>query len=464
MQANAKELISLKVFFILIAFVFGRIILKAPESAALLCLVSIVFLIFLKAPLKALSVFILLIPLSGTPFFNNTIMSMPGAKPLYLLSLFVITICILNYDKSIRMPTASVLFSVVLMSVLVIAVIRSLQYLQIINTFREETLSSNRYFLSAMVRPLIYFLPFVAVLKFAVDKSDIRFIVNSVLFSTVVLSLFIIFLLLFRIENFSDVKIVNAQYQLTLSMHRNGLANFYILSFPLVMSRFFLKKDFISVALIALCFICVGFLYSRTAYLTVILSTVFYLVLSNRKKYLPFIMVFVLLAGLIMARSIIERIYMGIDTGDRNEITAGRTDDIWLPLLKEIISNPKKLFVGEGRYGILNSNASRSGSILDVTHPHNMYLELIVDSGLIGFIAIIPFMSFFFYRFYKSIPFFFDSDIKEYQYAVVVSTAAYFISGLTGRSLFPESNNSYFWLILAIGISLLRVGNIPRPE
>ena len=89
--------------------------------------------------------------------------------------------------------------------------------------------------------------------------------------------------------------------------------------------------------------------------------------------------------------SIVERAEKGLKSKDLNEIFAGRVNDIWLPLIYEYRDNPQKMIFGNGRYSILTSKAASNAIILDVEHPHNMYLELILDVGLIGFfIVIIP--------------------------------------------------------------------------
>ncbi len=73
---------------------------------------------------------------------------------------------------------------------------------------------------------------------------------------------------------------------------------------------------------------------------------------------------------------------------DIQTLSAGRSGDIWLPLWWEWIRHPLsiKLF-GIGRYSIVESFAYRNGLILNVEHPHNMYFEVLMDSGIIGLIT-----------------------------------------------------------------------------
>lgn len=450
--------------FIIVAFLLSIIIIFSPFFATTLCFAFIISILFLKYPLKALAIFLIITPLSGTFIFNNTIMNIPGAKPLYFLSLFVIVISFYNHEKCIVMPKITLIFSTTLIFILLISVLRSYQYLDIINFFKEDKLSNLRYFLSALVRPLIYFMPFIIIIKFAKEKNQIEFIVNTMVVSIVLLSIYLIYLYIFKIDNLMDIRRVNNYFEATLNIHRNGIANFYILGFPLLLAWYFLNKNIIAVSVISISVICIGFLYSRTAYLTIFLSVVIYMIISKRKKIIPVYLLISFLISLVMAQSIIERMYKGIDTKDINEISAGRTNDIWIPLIMENISNPKKLLFGNGRYGILNSDVSKSGVILDVKHPHNMYLELFIDSGIIGLIGIMSFLIIILRNLYRSTEMFTDNKYREYQYAIIVSIIAYFISGLTGRSLFPDLNNSYLWIILGIGFSLLQTIQLPSHQ
>jgi O-antigen ligase len=90
-------------------------------------------------------------------------------------------------------------------------------------------------------------------------------------------------------------------------------------------------------------------------------------------------------------------------------------------------------------------------------HPHNTYLELALDGGILGLTV---FISFFLLLFKKSLYFqnaMTDSKLKEYQYAVIISMVAYFTAGLTGRTLFPGGKNGFFWIVVGIAVVIIRM-------
>ncbi|MDX2199845.1 MAG: O-antigen ligase family protein [Phycisphaerae bacterium] len=98
--------------------------------------------------------------------------------------------------------------------------------------------------------------------------------------------------------------------------------------------------------------------------------------------------------GLVVALfpQIPERLMQGWDAGesafeedvDYNDVTAGRTKNIWEPFLEDIQKSP---IIGHGRLSIARGTSMfemirREGVV--PTHPHSSYLELIGDFGVVG--------------------------------------------------------------------------------
>ena len=153
-----------------------------------------------------------------------------------------------------------------------------------------------------------------------------------------------------------------------------------------------------------------------------------------------------------------ERGSKGLESGDLQEISAGRTSNLWLPLTQEWIQNPKKLLVGDGRYAIISSDAVARGFTPEtMLHPHNMYLEQILDVGIFGLIFILGFFVFLFRKAYKGLNVVRDGEIKEYLYAAIISMASFLIAGMTGRTLFPSIKSSYFWIAVGLTIVIIRL-------
>jgi hypothetical protein len=446
---------------VLAGIILGSIILDFPYAAIFIMLGLIVFFLFFRSPLKALSILIILLPFTNTSLFNDPLINLKGAQPFYLLALFVILIAVINYGQSVKMPKYSFLFSILIVTIFGLSIIRSLPNLDLINQRYlmegKNALSALAYFLKAFVRPLIFFMPFIVIVKFCNKIREVEFLMNILFLSTVALSFYVIYLGLFKTGGNPDVKVMSEALQLDLGMHRNLLANFLILGLPIVLARYFLKKNIVNMLGIIFTVSAFGLSYSRTAYAILIFSFILYLFISKRAKLLPIIIAIAIGSSFIISESIIERASRGIESQDRDEISAGRIDQIWLPLIYEYSQSPRKLLFGNGRFAVVSADAAARGIMADKLHPHNMYLEQVLDAGILGLTV---FMSFFLLLFKKILYFqnaITDSKLREYQYAVIISMVAYFTAGLTGRTLFPGGKNCFFWIVVAIAVVIIRL-------
>jgi O-antigen ligase len=82
-----------------------------------------------------------------------------------------------------------------------------------------------------------------------------------------------------------------------------------------------------------------------------------------------------------------SRLEMGVGAG-LNEITAGRLDEIWIPIMPEVLATPPW---GHGLGSVMWSHAMRFDEMFVVTHPHSAYIQLYMDLGIIGFVLVMGF-------------------------------------------------------------------------
>ncbi|MHA1231703.1 MAG: O-antigen ligase family protein [Candidatus Helarchaeota archaeon] len=361
------------------------------------------------------------------------------------------------------MPKFSLIFTFIILTVFAFSIVYSLNNLENINFRRiieeKSEFSIFSYILQSFVRPLFYFLPFIIIVKYLKNADRIKKLTNIIALSLTILSISLLYVYIFKIGIMGDIRKATEIYSITFGLHRNDIADYFILGFPYLLAGFFIKKNILNIFVICLSILATGFLFSRTAYVIIFFSIIFYLIISKRAKLLPILIAFILILSFLISSSIIlERASKGISSGDRNEITAGRIDNIWLPLIDEYIHNPKKLFLGNGRYAIISSDAVAYGLTQDTMwHPHNMYLEQIIDSGILCFFLVIFLYIKFFTKILKTLKIINNYVLKEYLYASIISLISYFISGLTGRSLFPTLKNSFFWISMGITVAIINI-------
>ena len=278
------------------------------------------------------------------------------------------------------------------------------------------------------------------------------------------LSAYLLILYLRDCTGITNLGYIRQYFASELGLHTNDLANFYIIVFPALLSNYFIKKNKQSILSICITIPVFGILYSRTAYVMLFFSIIFYFMISRRTKLLPvFLGIAFILFSITSYTAIKERVLYKTDTKSVDSITAGRVDNLWKPLIYEYLQNPEKMFLGNGRRAIFYSDSISRGMILDTGHPHNMYLEMILDCGILGLVFFIYFFSVLLLKIKNAVLSTENPVLKEHLFAVLTAIISFLISGLVGRSFFPQINNSFLWIILGYTFILLKI-NLEEAE
>ena len=138
-----------------------------------------------------------------------------------------------------------------------------------------------------------------------------------------------------------------------------------------------------------------------------------------------------------------DRVTAGLG-GDMNAVTAGRTGEIWLPLLPELWRSP---FIGNGLSSILWSDAMRAERILQVGHAHSAYLQTLLDMGIIGLVLLLAFFGLLLRDFWrasrdKSL----SRTMRGFFEGASVGLLAFLMAGFAGSTLTPCAEQSFLWL------------------
>lgn len=442
--------------YVLFGIMLGIMSIQSPYLAWLLPLGVFTLVLLSKNPLYALFIFVIIIPYSSTDLFNSYLVELPGARLMNILGFLVLAAGLWHYKTSEKLPAYAFYFIAAIFTIFTISILRSLSHLEQLMELATDIESTFGYLLSHYVKPLLYFIPAIVIIKYAKEKKQLEFIVDILVLSAVALAVFLLFLFLFKSPDKNEA--AREYMSSILTIHGNAIATFLIIAFPLALARYFTRRNLISAVGLALTIAGIGIIFSRTAYLTVLFSLVVYLVLSKRAKVLPFFLLGVFLLVFTVFTSIKERATHGFETKQYNEIFAGRIDGIWLPLWDEYSQSATKILVGNGRYSIKVSDSANRGYLVSAAgHPHNMYIEAILDAGILGLIVFVSFYYILFKKTFKNLKRFRFPELREYQFAVLVSLMSFLIAGLTGRSFFPRMENSFIWLVIGITIALNRI-------
>jgi O-antigen ligase len=127
--------------------------------------------------------------------------------------------------------------------------------------------------------------------------------------------------------------------------------------------------------------------FSRGGFIGMLMVLIAYTLEMRRFKWIAAASVLLAVGALSLPEAMIERLSTGLAQTDVNAVSAGRMTMIW-PLLLPVIGD--HWLLGSGMESILWSPPARSGALL-VSQPHNAYLGLLLDYGVVGAVMILSF-------------------------------------------------------------------------
>jgi O-antigen ligase len=174
-----------------------------------------------------------------------------------------------------------------------------------------------------------------------------------------------------------------------LGIHANDLGRLYVSAYAMLLFAWAASAPgaprALAAATIALVAAALVLTFSRGALLGFMVVNVLFLVWRRSGKVLLAAALLALAAPLLVPEAVFERLGMGFGEG-ANAVSAGRLEGLWLPLLPAVLESP---VLGHGLGSILWSEAMQVAAVdptrvIGATHPHNAYLEALLDMGIAG--------------------------------------------------------------------------------
>lgn len=437
----AIAILNIKNPFIIIGLVLGGII----------CINSF------KKPLSGLIIMIIILPFIWTNLLDAQIAGIAGLKVINLLALVVLVSFILG-KRPILIYKSDKVFIWGFIILFAVSVLRSISYMQ----YEYQILYKKEYQLfwylqSHLIKPLLVIMPFMLITFYIFTKKEISKLVTSIMVSMLLLSIFILILYIFFTPDKSNFEVVREGFAAYLGTHTNGVAEFYIFSFPLMLAYFFNKRNVLSVVNLILTICTVGILYSRTAYVAILVSLVLFLIFSGRKVLLPFLIITCLMGYIVVPSTIINRALTGLDGSNVNYITAGRTV-FWTALAQEFSQKPLMVLTGNGRYGIVKTELFKNLAARNflIENAHNVYIDTILDAGIFALAFFLFYLVFFFKKFLQAYRMSENKYYADILCSILVTIIACLIGGLTGMTFFPNSTNYMFWMMIGLGLAVYK--------
>lgn len=234
--------------------------------------------------------------------------------------------------------------------------------------------------------------------------------------------------------------------------HSNELGRIFVTSYALLLFTWWETKHAATRLMLfaALGIICLGIIltFSRNAYLgSFIVSALFVMWKCNAKK-LALGLGATAVAIALSPEAVFRRITFRMDTGNADAISAGRVEGIWTPLLPDTLKSP---LWGNGLDSIMWSDAIWSRAMDFVGHPHNAYLETLLDMGVLG-LALLGLYYLHVWRGFRALGSnaYLTPTMRAFFQGACAALVAFAVAGMTGGTLRPDNENITLWI--AIGM------------
>ena len=147
-----------------------------------------------------------------------------------------------------------------------------------------------------------------------------------------------------------------------------------------------------------------------------------------------------------------------------SEPTFAPTVPPWVPILPEIFNNP---VFGSGLGSIMWSRAMIDGRLWQVSHPHNAYLQVLMDNGVVGTVLVLAFWIWAWKAFRREArneaqPL----ELRGFFEGAAAGLLAFLMAGVAGSSLRPDAAQAFTWLAfgLLVGVRAKQAALVARAK
>jgi len=424
---------------------------------------------------------ILLMPISSTSVFPRAMLGVTGLNPANLLLAGTLGSYLLQglFDGSLRRFMPRPLLWLYIVPIIIAGALGSRHVadiapvLYMINTLDFNTAAG--YITFRVVNPLMI-VAFALLVGAAVSKSGKpeRFLIPTLIAIWVTGSMVIVFVCLSGITLGELAGSTSREFLSGLGMHANEWGRLYVVAYALLLFTWAESKESgLKIALLAsmgLVVVALILTFSRGSFLGFIVVNMLFLLWRRNAKNLIFFGFLAAIALFALPEAVYDRVTTGFGgksasdfEGGPDAISAGRVDLIWLPLLPEVLRSP---IYGQGLGSIIWSEAMHKGAgvtIAAVGHPHNAYLQALLDMGIVGLILVCAYFAHVWKGFRAlSVDPALSHTLRGFYLGAAAGLASLLISYVTDSSLLPRPEQVFLWL--AIGMMYGQRSNGPVHE
>jgi O-antigen ligase len=241
-----------------------------------------------------------------------------------------------------------------------------------------------------------------------------------------------------------------------LGIHANDLGRLYVSAYALLLFTWAAcapgTPRALLLAALGLTVVALVLTFSRGALHGFMVVNALFLARRRSGKLLLLGALLALAAPLLVPEAVFERLGTGFGEG-ANAVSAGRLEGLWLPLLPVVLESP---VFGHGLGSILWSEPMRTAAIdptrvIGATHPHNAYLEALLDVGGAGLALLLAY----FLHAYRGLRALgadaaLEAPLAGFFQGAAAGLAALLAVAFFDSSLAPRAEQAYLWF--AIGL------------
>ena len=472
--AGRDSSIGVSLGLALLGVLAGSVVAVAGLNALYLCVALIGCAFILRDFRVGVVLLILLLPVSRSAMFPHAMLGITGLNPFNLLLAGTLGSCLLHalFDGSLRRFLPRPLLWLYIVPILVAGALGSRHIGDIAPGYYMYDMlefdSAAGYLRDRVAKPL-FMVIFALLVGAAVAKSEKpeKFLIPTLLSVWVMGSMVVVFVLL---SGVGLSRLADSEARGTLSalgLHANDLGRLYAVSYALLLFTWAeARGSGFRLALLASMGLVVAALlltFSRGAFFGFIVVNALFLLWRHNARTLTVAGLLAAVALLLLPDVVYDRIATGFGSG-LNAITAGRLEGLWLPLVPEILRSP---VYGNGIGSILWSDVMRlqggAGIVIGATHPHNAYLETLLDMGLAGLILLGAYFAHVWKGFRAlSVDPDLSPSLRGFYLGAAAGLASFLVSGVTDSSLTPRPEQAFLWL--AIGMMYGHGQRAKRPH
>ena len=406
---------------------------------------------------------ILLLPVSATSMFPHQLMGVTGLNPINVLIVATAVAYILRGRmENLRGVLPRPVIWLYVAPIAAAGLLGMAHVDEIAPVFYEmmtiSYLNEAGYLRDELIKPML--IPVAALLVAAAvmkaDKPE-RFI-TAIAVSACALALFEFAYIIASGVQLGQLARPRARtFFLELGLHANGLGRLFVTAYALLLFVWWeakrpAYKTALLVALGILAF-AILFTFSRAAFLGFFLVSGLFLLWKFNAKSLALVLGGLALAAALAPNYVYERMMYGVASGDTNTMSAGRTEGIWAPLLPEIWKSP---LWGNGLGSTMWAEPMAHGEMEIVNHPHNAYLEAVLDMGFIGLALLVAFYLTV-WRGFRALGSnaYLTPELRGFFQGSCAALLAFGLACMTGGSLRPEPENAFLWIAIGMMYGVL---------